>query len=332
MVWYYAEGNQQRGPLSDAEFDEMVAQGRISRETLVWQDGMEDWQALQVVRPNATLPARPAASAPYMPQSAAGGPLESNSTPAAGVAYVAPAAAPASITTTPATGSVVSPAASPWVPCHHCGRTVPVSEITRYGAVNICSVCRPGFVSQVYQVEGAAPPAAAYGVAGGAQAVTYGGFWIRAIARSLDHILIAIIQAIALTPFMGPLMALAEQVRGVDDYIRLAPEMQAATLKFWPYMVLISVAYHAGLVALFSATPGKLLCRLRVVSADGSRVNLAQAVSRAVLPGLLILSQHTAIGPIGMIVLMVAYLMVAWDLQKRSLFDRIVGTRVIKKP
>jgi len=47
--WYAAIDNQQAGPFSPEQVQQMVGQGRISKETLVWKQGMADWaQAGQV--------------------------------------------------------------------------------------------------------------------------------------------------------------------------------------------------------------------------------------------------------------------------------------------
>jgi len=43
MAWYYAEGTQRLGPLTDQEFQAAIAQGKISGATLVWREGMKDW-------------------------------------------------------------------------------------------------------------------------------------------------------------------------------------------------------------------------------------------------------------------------------------------------
>lgn len=44
MAWYYAIGNEQRGPLEQAEFDCLRQQGAITEDTLVWRQGMANWQ------------------------------------------------------------------------------------------------------------------------------------------------------------------------------------------------------------------------------------------------------------------------------------------------
>jgi len=50
MNWFYSEAGQQRGPVSEEQFNNLVLSGRISPDTLVWRDGMADWQPLKAVR------------------------------------------------------------------------------------------------------------------------------------------------------------------------------------------------------------------------------------------------------------------------------------------
>jgi hypothetical protein len=44
MDWYYAVGGEKKGPVSDEEFQRLVQQGSISSQTLVWREGMANWQ------------------------------------------------------------------------------------------------------------------------------------------------------------------------------------------------------------------------------------------------------------------------------------------------
>jgi len=62
MAWYYSSGTNQNGPLSDAEFNQLIQTGAISPDTLIWTETMPDWQPLSVVRPNlaANIQANPA--------------------------------------------------------------------------------------------------------------------------------------------------------------------------------------------------------------------------------------------------------------------------------
>ncbi|MEO5960425.1 MAG: RDD family protein [Opitutaceae bacterium] len=44
MQWYYAVNNQRQGPVTQAEFDKLVSDGVITGDTLVWRQGMTEWQ------------------------------------------------------------------------------------------------------------------------------------------------------------------------------------------------------------------------------------------------------------------------------------------------
>lgn len=58
MSWYYAQDSDRRGPVSDSEFEALVANGTIKPETLVWQEGMPNWVPLATVpRAGATATA-----------------------------------------------------------------------------------------------------------------------------------------------------------------------------------------------------------------------------------------------------------------------------------
>jgi hypothetical protein len=44
MDWYYAVGEDRKGPLNEEEFQSLVRQGVITAQTLVWREGMANWQ------------------------------------------------------------------------------------------------------------------------------------------------------------------------------------------------------------------------------------------------------------------------------------------------
>jgi uncharacterized RDD family membrane protein YckC len=69
MNWYYALHGTQLGPASDEQLAQLVAEGTITASTLVWKDGMGDWQSLSVVRPDllATVAAPQVAGMPVLP-------------------------------------------------------------------------------------------------------------------------------------------------------------------------------------------------------------------------------------------------------------------------
>lgn len=59
MEWYYAEDKQQKGPVTEDQFAELVRNGVIRAETLVWRQGMDAWQPYSNVF-SASQPAAPA--------------------------------------------------------------------------------------------------------------------------------------------------------------------------------------------------------------------------------------------------------------------------------
>ncbi|WP_050024364.1 RDD family protein [Verrucomicrobium sp. BvORR034] len=54
MNWFYSENGQQKGPISDMELTTLVRGGTIPTNTLVWREGLPDWQPLSQVRPDLT--------------------------------------------------------------------------------------------------------------------------------------------------------------------------------------------------------------------------------------------------------------------------------------
>lgn len=55
-VWYYAVGNEQRGPMSEAELAVAIGRGEIGPDTLVWREGMEGWTAARATLPGNLVP------------------------------------------------------------------------------------------------------------------------------------------------------------------------------------------------------------------------------------------------------------------------------------
>lgn len=50
MTWYYADGSRQVGPIDEAALDDLVRAGVVHGDTLVWHDGMANWQPHSAVR------------------------------------------------------------------------------------------------------------------------------------------------------------------------------------------------------------------------------------------------------------------------------------------
>ncbi|HTS76456.1 MAG TPA: RDD family protein [Bryobacteraceae bacterium] len=65
MPWYYADNGRQVGPVEDAALDDLVRAGLVRDDTLVWREGMANWQPHSMargVRPPPPMPAVPIAA------------------------------------------------------------------------------------------------------------------------------------------------------------------------------------------------------------------------------------------------------------------------------
>jgi uncharacterized RDD family membrane protein YckC len=62
MNWFYAEGSQQKGPVNEPDLAALVRQGVVKPETLVWREGLPDWQPVSTARPDLI----PAAGTPVI--------------------------------------------------------------------------------------------------------------------------------------------------------------------------------------------------------------------------------------------------------------------------
>jgi uncharacterized RDD family membrane protein YckC len=120
MNWYYVEGGQQAGPVSEAEFLNLVGTGKVQPDTLVWQEGMANWQPYSALR-------------------------------AGGSGAVPPNAPPPMLT-----GSAGTVAGGSEVVCAECGKIFSRDNAIQYGTTWICAACKPIFVQKFK--EGAALP------------------------------------------------------------------------------------------------------------------------------------------------------------------------------
>ena len=121
MNWYYVDAGQQAGPVDDAQLQALVTAGKILPDTLVWKEGMANWQAYREV-------AQPTEPALRMAPVAA---------PVSSATATAPAA--------PSTNQVV---------CAECGGSFNPEDTIQYGNLRVCARCKPILVQKL--AEGAA--------------------------------------------------------------------------------------------------------------------------------------------------------------------------------
>jgi uncharacterized RDD family membrane protein YckC len=156
MNWYYAVDDEQVGPLTEAEFNALVQEGKIQSNTKVWREGMPEWAAYADL---AYLPAPETGTVGFAPAQAAPAPA----------ATVAPA---------PVTAATLSMAG--YHKCIECGGTFPELEMISFENVWVCAACKPVFFQKLKE-----------GVAS-TGTLKYAGFWIRFGAKVLDGIIIEV--------------------------------------------------------------------------------------------------------------------------------------------
>lgn len=260
MEWHYAEGGQQRGPVDETEFQNLVRSGKIGPETLVWREGMSNWQ------PYAQVTA-PAASA--APAGAAGG---------------------------AAAGGMV---------CSQCFRAFPPDQVIRYGDAWVCAACKPAFLQRLKE-----------GMAVGG-AMEYAGFWIRLAAKIVDGIILWIIN-MGIGFVIGMVAAGSGAMRGGGNSDPAAAMLIVQVVAGLGGL-LFSLLYGVFFLGRYGATPGKMVCKIKVVTPEGEPISYGRAAGRCLAE---ILSG---------IICYIGYLMAAFDDERRSLHDRICNTRVIKQ-
>jgi uncharacterized RDD family membrane protein YckC len=109
MNWYYVDAGKQAGPVDDTQLQQLAGSGAIQPETLIWREGMANWQPYREV----------AGASPTMP----------SAPPVAGAAPVAVAA-----------NETV---------CAECGRIFDVANTIQFGNLRLCAGCKPVFMQKL---------------------------------------------------------------------------------------------------------------------------------------------------------------------------------------
>lgn len=182
------------------------------------------------------------------------------------------------------------------VTCRMCGRSVdPMDSIELEGHV-YCPECKPELIARIQEGE----PLDMRG--------RPAGFWIRWVAVFIDSIITSIVN-------FGVQMIIFIPIGLLDDGSALGI---VGALVTWVLNIAFAALYEAWFVARFAGTPGKLVLRLKVLRPDGSRLSFGRSLGR-----------HFAKYISGFI-LMIGYLMAAFDEEKRALHDMICDTRVVR--
>lgn len=354
--WYYADHNrQQQGPVAAAEVARLYRQGRVGDATLVWREGLSQWQPLGAHRSELGLdqPVPPPApvAAPPAPQPA----------PAPATAPVAaePAAwQPAEPVLKPVLEPVLEPVAEPVVPGTAASGVAPVAEPVLEPATPE-QVAGPALAEVTSPHHGSAPeprleleplaPTAAPGT-GTADGHDGGHAWTTAEAsqayspyaapvaaatgyyapqaagevvlagfwkRVAAYLIDSVIVGVAGT-LVGMVLALFALPLALSDDSGAATAIMHLGVQL--FSILLTAVYYAAFHASRGgATPGKMAIGIKVVRTDGSRISLLRGIGRYFAT---ILSS---------LILCIGYLMAAFTQRKQALHDMVCDTLVVDK-
>jgi uncharacterized RDD family membrane protein YckC len=182
--------------------------------------------------------------------------------------------------------------------CAECGNLFPIQDMIRHGEVYICAKCKPVFLQKL-----------AEGAKLNTGELNYAGFWIRFAAKFVDGLILGLSFLVVF------LLVLMPQMRPGEPSTRFIVTTYLIEFCF----IFIQMAYQIFFLGRYGATPGKMACKIKVVTADGGRIGYGRATGRffaEMLSGM---------------ICYIGYIMVAFDGQKRALHDHICNTRVVFK-
>jgi uncharacterized RDD family membrane protein YckC len=180
--------------------------------------------------------------------------------------------------------------------CSQCGKEFDRHEMIFYRNQWICPPCKALLTEK--------PQDSTTIEAGGLQ---YAGFWVRAGAKVIDIFIlwtIGMLISIFLGFFISPTY---------DPEVSMTFPILANL-----FQIVIAVTYTTYFLGKYSATPGKMACHLKVVTPDGGKVSYSQACYRYFAE------------IISSLIFCIGYLIAIFDAERRTLHDRIAGTRVVR--
>lgn len=138
--------------------------------------------------------------------------------------------------------------------------------------------------------------------------IVYGPFWTRFFAKLIDIAIVAVLRWIA--------QVISFLIVAVAGMLGDTPASVASFL-FGTVLFAVDAAYCTWFVGRFGATPGKMALGLKIVRADLSPISYQRAFCRYLGE---ILSAA---------ILLIGYIIAAFDDEKRTLHDYICDTRVL---
>lgn len=147
--------------------------------------------------------------------------------------------------------------------------------------------------------------------AGKQRMIEYAGFWMRLLAYIVDAVIldVTVVVLASIVGFVIGYAASASDVEPNELVMQLLGTVVALGCGLLYYTYFTSGTWQA--------TPGKRICGIHVICADGSRVTALLALGRYV-------SYLVSALPLG-----IGFLMIGWNKEKKGLHDIMCDTRVI---
>lgn len=144
----------------------------------------------------------------------------------------------------------------------------------------------------------------------------YAGFWVRFVASIIDGVVLFFIDSLVSLLFFQKLVFFMSPDNFGDDYL-ISPDF----LLFNFFSLAIGLIYYAGMQSSSKqATIGKMAFDIKVVRTDGSRISFLRGVGRYFSKW------------VSAVILMIGYIMAAFDSRKQALHDKIADTMNVYDP
>lgn len=138
--------------------------------------------------------------------------------------------------------------------------------------------------------------------------LAFGGFWVRFVAKLIDNFIVGISGLVV----QIPLLLIFGVLGSSNNSVAILGSMLSVLASIG-----LPAAYSTWFIGRFGATPGKMALGLKVVRSDGASVTYGRAFARYVSEFL------------SALILLIGYIIAAFDIEKRTLHDHLCDTRVI---
>ncbi|HMK56031.1 MAG TPA: RDD family protein [Dissulfurispiraceae bacterium] len=245
MDWYYKADGGKTGPVNEREMRELAEQGKITRETMVWNELNARWMPLGEAASTigVTLPDE----AEHQADDNVAGPdwmaysiFESDSAEQQ---------------------ETVSPVAAPGAEsyCARCFKKFPNDELVRYGAEKFCPACESLYAHELKHGDKASQ-------------LPIAGFCIRMIAKLIDLTILGVIGMLLYATAIFLLL-------WTDAIFEMSARAFALFIVCFLWIVSF-ICYSSVFTGKYGGTPGKLALGLRVVDTAGGKISYTKALIR----------------------------------------------------